>query len=114
MVDCELEDYDDAFAEYLRLREIRMKDAKASQPTPKASDSKQDYEQKKRENAERRSLEKKKERALIKIAELEAETERLDEELFGSAATDYVRAGEIDKRKAEIEEELLELYELVM
>jgi ATP-binding cassette subfamily F protein 3 len=114
MVDCELCDYDDAFAEYLRLREIRMRDAKALQPTPKASDSKQDYAQKKRENAERRSLEKKKERALTRIAELEAETERLDEELFGSAATDYVRAGEIDKRKADIEEELLELYELVM
>ena len=48
------------------------------------------------------------------IAELEAETERLDEELFGSAASDYVRAAEIDKRKSEIEEELLSLYELVM
>ena len=39
---------------------------------------------------------------------------RLDEELFGEAAADYVRAAEIDKRKTEIEEELLELYELVM
>ena len=54
------------------------------------------------------------ERAQIKISELEAETERLDNELFGSAATDYVRAAEIDRRKAEIEEELLLLYELVM
>ena len=43
----------------------------------------------------------------ISIAELEAE-------LFGSAATDFVRAAEIDKRRAEIDEELLSLYELVM
>ena len=78
------------------------------------SESKQSYEQRKRENAERRALEKKKERAEARIAELEAETERLDEELFGSAASDYVRAAEIDKRKSEIEEELLSLYELVM
>ena len=114
MVDCELEDYDDAFAEYLRLREIRRQDAQASRPLPKASESKQDYEQKKRENAQKRALEKKKERAEAKIKELEAEIERLDEELFGSAASDYVRAAEIDKRKNEIDEELLELYELVM
>jgi hypothetical protein len=40
--------------------------------------------------------------------------ERLDEELFGEAASDYVRAAEIDTRKSEIEDELLELYELVM
>ena len=40
--------------------------------------------------------------------------QKLDEELFGSAASDYVRAAEIDKRKNEIDDELLELYELVM
>ena len=49
-----------------------------------------------------------------KITELEAEMERLDEELFGEAATNYVRAAEIDQRKNEIEEELLLLYEIVM
>jgi len=116
MVDCELEDYDDAFAEYLRLREIRLRDAAPLAPkaSAAASSSKLDYEQKKREAAERRSLEKKKERAKKKIEELESEVEKLNEELFGSAATDYVRAAEIEKRKEEIDEELLELYELVM
>ena len=115
MLDCVLEESDDAFAEYLRLREIRLRDAAAAEvKIEKASDAKQDYEQKKRENAERRALEKKIERAKKKIEELEGELERLDEELFGEAASDYVRAAEIDKRKSEIEEELLELYELVM
>ena len=113
-LDCVLEDYDDAFAEYLRLREIRRSDEKKESPLQKSSDSKLDYEQKKRENAQRRAAEKKMERAHARIKELEAETERLDEELFGTAATDYVRAAEIDKRKNEIEEELLSLYELVM
>ncbi len=114
MVDCVLEDYDDAFAEYLRLRELRKREAVLTQPVSKNTDSKQDYEEKKRQNAERRALEKKIERAKAKIAELESEAERLDEELFGSAATDYVRAAEIDNRKNEIEEELLSLYEIVM
>ena len=113
MIDYALEEYDDAFTEYMRLR--TMREESLAQPTKeKKSDSKQEYEQNKKLAAERRAAEKKIERAKIKIAELEAETERLDEELFGSAASDYVRAAEIDKRKTEIEEELLELYELVM
>ncbi len=114
MLDCTLEDDDDAFSEYLRLREIRRQDAVKKAPVARSSDSKQSYEERKRENAERRALEKKKERAAEKIKQLENELEALDEELFGSAASDYIRAGEIDRRKNEIEEELLTLYELVM
>ena len=113
MFDYSLESYDDAFTEYMRLREMRRVAAEISAPV-KQSASKQDYEEKKRENAKRRSEEKKRERAEAKIAELEAELEALDMELFGEAASDYVRAAEIDTRKGEIEEELLELYELVM
>ena len=113
MLDYSLEDYDDAFTEYMRLRALRLESAMPA-AKEKKTDSKQEYEQNKRLAAERRSAEKKIERAKAKIEELEAETERLDEELFGPAASDYVRAAEIDKRKSEIEEELLELYELVM
>ncbi len=114
MLNYELEEYDDAFTEYMRLREIRKSDLAAARPAEKVSDSKQDYEEKKRQNAERRAAERRLERAKQRIAELEAETERLDAELFGSAASDYVRAAEIDTRKNEIEEELLSLYEIVM
>jgi ATP-binding cassette subfamily F protein 3 len=114
MIDTYLEDYDDAFAEYLRLRELCRIDEPKEKTDAKAQQSKESYEQKKRENAERRSLEKKKERAEKRIPELESELETLDRELFGSASSDYVRASEIEKRKSEIEEELLSLYELIM
>lgn len=115
LFDYSLEDYDEAYTEYMRLRELKKQsvleaEIKTAQPT----DSKLSYEERKRENALRRAEEKKRERAESKIAELEAEIEALDKELFGEAASDYVRAGEIDKRKSEIEEELLELYELIM
>ena len=113
MLDSELMDTDDAFAEYLRLREMRQ-ELRTDAPREKPQDSKEEYERKKRENAERRSEEKKRERAKEKIEKLEAELTELDEELFGKAAADYVRAAEIDKRKNEIEEELLTLYEIVM
>ncbi len=116
LLDYSLEDYDDAFGEYMRLRELkRLSDADTAKADSQAvTDSKQDYEQRKKENAKRRGEEKKKERAEVKIKELEAELERLEEELFGEAASDYLRAAEIDKRRTEIEEELLSLYEIVM
>ena len=114
MLDCYLEEGDEAFAEYLRLREIQKKNAETVAPVSKITDSKADYEEKKRQNAERRANEKKIERAKAKVEALEAELISLDEELFGSAASNYVRAAEIDARKSEIEEELLELYELIM
>ncbi len=114
MLDYPLESYDDAYAEYMRLREIRKADDSASRTTTAPSDAKADYESKKRENAQRRSNERKIERARLKIEELEAELEELDRELFGEAASDYMRASEIDARKSEIEDELLELYELVL
>ena len=114
LFDCNLEDYDDAYTEYMRQRELRKAASEAARPIEKVSDSKEDYEKRKKENAERRALEKKIERAKADIEKLEAELTSLDEELFTSAASDYVRAAEIDARKNEIEEKLLELYELVM
>lgn len=114
MLDYPLEEGDDAFAEYLRLREISRQHIEESRPVSKNADSKADYAEMKRRNAEKRQNERKIERATAKIAELEAELTALDEDLFGSAASDYVRAGEIERRKSEIEEELLGLYEIVM
>ncbi len=116
LVDYALEDCDDAYTEYIRIR-TAAKEAKllANQNAAKTeSSSKLDYEQRKRENAERRANEKKLRDAKVKIERLEAELTSLDEELFGSAATNYVRAAEIEERKSKIEEELLLLYELVM
>ncbi len=114
MIDYNLEEGDDAFAAYLELREKIKGDAAAAPAERSETQSKLDYEERKRENARRRAEEKRRERAEREVAELEAELSKLDEELFGSAATDYVRAAEIDKRKSEIEEKLLELYEIIM
>ena len=114
MIDYPLESYDDAFTEYMRIRETRNLMLAATKKTVGVTDAKADYEEKKREKAERRSEEKRRERANKRIGELEGELETLDKELFGEAASDYVRAAEIEERKNEIEEELLELYELVM
>ena len=114
MIDYPLESYDDAFTEYMRLRESRNLMLAAAKNTETVSEAKVDYEARKREKARARSEEKKKEKAEARIAELEDELSSLEEELFGEAATNYMRAAEIEQRKAEIEEELLELYEIIM
>ena len=114
MIDYPLESYDEAFTEYMRIRESRNLMLANAKKVTQATDSKAEYEEKKREKARARSEEKQRERAEKKIKELEAELEALDVELFGEAATNYQRAAEIEERKSEIEEELLELYELTM
>ena len=42
---------------------------------------------------------------------LEAELASVEEEMNGEAATDYKKIAELDKRKTEIEERLMEIYE---
>ena len=113
MIDYPLESYDDAFTEYMRIRESRnLMISEAKRPV--VSDAKAEYEEKKREKAKARSEEKRKERAEARIKELESELESLEAELFGEAASNYDRAAEIEERKAAIEEELLECYEIIM
>ena len=114
MIDYPLESYDDAFTEYMRIRESRNLMLATQKRTETVTDAKAEYEEKKREKARARSEEKKREKAEARIAQLEGELSALEEELFGEAASDYVRAAEIEERRAEIECELLELYELVM
>ena len=113
MLDCVLEDYDDAYAEYLALRE-RVRASVPVVEDKKSADGREAYEQKKRESRERRGEERRIERAKARIPKIEAELEALEEELFGEAASDYVRAAEIEEKKAALEAELMELYELTM
>ena len=114
MRDYELEDYDDAFNEYMRMRQIIKERNSQVAVSTKSQDSKSDYEERKRENAKKRNEERRIQKAKERIPELEKKLEMLDAELFGEAASDYVRAAEIDEEKTRIEEELLELYELVI
>ena len=114
MRDYELESYDDAFSEYMRMRQIIKERNATAGAIVKASDSKADYEERKREMAKKRAEERRVEKAKDRIPELERKLAELDEELFGEAASDYIRAAKIEEEKAKIEEELLELYELVM
>ena len=58
-----------------------------------------------------RKQQKRLERLQKEAETLEAEIDAITEELFGSAATDYLRAAELEAAKNEKEERLMEIYE---
>ena len=103
------------YSEFLEFKEARaaraQSQSKETAVGAPVQTGKAEYLARKQNAAEER-----RERARIarlkKEAEaLEAELSAIEEELFGSAASDYTRAAALDARKAEAEERLLEIYE---
>ena len=104
----------EAYDELCRERERRSAIASAlpeSAPAKAETGNKELYLQNKQNAAAARKEKRRLERLEAEAKELEAELERVDAEMMGDAATDYVRVAELDTRKNEIEERLLEIYE---
>jgi ATP-binding cassette subfamily F protein 3 len=119
--DYHIEKRGEAYTEYRRFMDARGQGA-ASRPTvmgtvavSSAGDaptaSKEAYQQAKATAAEARKKKNRIDKLHKEAQRLENEIEAIDEELCGSAATDYKRAAELDARKSECEEELLAVYE---
>ena len=82
--------------------------------TPQSSgelSNKEIYLQNKQNAAEQRKQKRRIERLESEARELECELDVIEKEMMGDAATDYKRVAELDNRKNEIEERLLEIYE---
>lgn len=97
--------------EYLFSPEAAMR-AAAELEQGILSEKENSYQQRKKEAAERRKGERQLAAWRKEIEELESELCAVTEELYGSAASDYMRAAELDDRKTVIEDRLLQLYEL--
>ena len=65
----------------------------------------------KQQAAEARKKENRLRRLKEECEQVEKRISEIDEELFGSAATDYMRAAELENEKNALEERLLEIYE---
>lgn len=76
--------------------------------------SKEDFIQTKKALSNQRKEERLRESYIKETHDIELETEKLRGELFGDAASDYIKAAEIQKRIDELEERLLWLYERTM
>ena len=118
--DYRVEHRGEAYTEYRTFMEARRSGVTArptvmgSNPTA-ASDtptaSKEAYQQAKATAAEARKKKNRIDKLHKEAERLEAKIEAIDEELNGSAASNYVRAAELDTRKGECEEELMAVYE---
>lgn len=110
MIDYRVEKVGQGFDEYLAFKKSRGVSA-ASAKTETVSVGKEVFLENKRNQSRERSELRRIERMKKEQAQLEEELDRVTEELYGSAATDYVRAAELEARKTEIEDRLMEIYE---
>lgn len=105
----------DGYEELCRERQRRAErgdgSAVAETSTEKPTTQKEQYLKSKQEAAEARKAKNRIERLTKEAEKLEAELEEIETEMNGDAAYDYVRLSELDERKTEIEERLLEIYE---
>ncbi len=117
--DRNINNYIGGYDDYNAAREIAKEELKQKKMNPAQAVTKESsglsnkelYLQRKKENAEARQAEKHKKQVLAEIEKLESELAEISEEMYGSASTDYMRVAELEERKNEIEERLMELYE---
>ena len=102
----------EGYEELLRERARREgKDSafKANEQT--VSTQKEQYLKSKQEAAEARKAKARIERLEKEAAKIEAELETIEAEMNGDAAYDYKKLAELDAKRTELEERLLEIYE---
>ena len=101
------------FREFTNARRERLMATQSVTDTQKASvgSGKEQYLKNKQNAAEERKKAARVRKLNAEMESLEAELEQIDAEMSGEAATDYKKLAELDNRKNEIEERLLEIYE---
>ncbi len=105
------EGYEELCRERKRMEE-RNGSPEAAVREVSESSQKEQYLNNKRAQAEARKAERRRERLGEEAKRIEAELETIEKEMNSEAiATDYVRLAELDTKKNELEERLLEIYE---
>ncbi|MBO7274404.1 MAG: hypothetical protein J6V22_06065, partial [Clostridia bacterium] len=104
-----------AFSEFetyknARIVEFEASDASIASATVQSS-NKEQYLKNKQATADARKRKNYFDKLQRECESIEGELAAIEEELFGSAAADYVRAAELDERKNALEERLMEIYE---
>ncbi len=105
-----MRDWRGGYEEYAENRIVREVEA-AKAEAEKQTAGKEEYLKRKQGAADRRKEAARQRKILSEIEKIEKEIDEITEALFGEAATDYVKAAELDERKTALEERLLELYE---
>ncbi len=102
----------DEYLEFIESRKLLAGNAtEALTKSAPISQSKEQYMQNKREQADVRKRQNRIRKLTEESERLEKRLDEISAELYGDAASDYVRAAELDKEKEETEEKLLLIYE---
>ena len=100
------------FEAYKTARVAEFEEKAVASPSQSAqSSNKEQYLKNKQATADARKRKNYLDKLRRECESIEAELAAIEEELFGSAAADYVRAAELDERKNALEERLMEIYE---
>ena len=100
-----------AYSEFTEFREGRVATISVEAEVPKMSANKEQYLKNKQDAAASRKEQARIKRLKEEALRLEARIEEIDAELYGSAATDYKKAAELEEEKSSAEERLMEIYE---
>ncbi len=105
----------ESYTEFRRYKELRIAErgerSETTEATVAVSSAKEQYLKNKQAAAEARRRRTRLEKLQQECAALEAELEAIEADLFGEAASDYLRAAALDARKTAAEERLMEIYE---
>ena len=116
--DYPLAESENPYATYLALsarsREAMNEAPKTAPEAAEKAERREEYEARRREAARRRADEKRIREAERRVPVIEARLDEIKSELFGEAASDYLRASELECEREALEEELLGLYELIL
>ena len=104
-------DFRGNYDEYLLYKQNRAAEVETfAKYEPAETSQKEEYIERKKKGAEIRRIEKRKAEVAREIKKLEQQLIDIDEELFGDAASDYVRAAELTDLKTTTEDRLMQLY----
>ena len=104
-------DFRGNYDEYLLYKQNRAAEVENfAKYEPAESTQKEEYIERKKKGAEIRRIEKRKAEVAREIKKLEQQLIDIDDELFGDAASDYIRAGELTDLKTTTEDRLMQLY----
>lgn len=101
----------EGYGELCRLRESREAETAAAPEAERMSANKEQYLKNKKLAADARKQANRLERLRREAEALEAELAETEHRLYGEAATDYKLVAELDARRQQIEDRLLEIYE---
>ncbi len=103
--------YRGSYDEYMAHLAARKSGKPVTAEVKEESVQKEEFEKRKLDGATRRRNEKRKVQIAREIGKLEEELIAIEEELFGDAASDYIRVSELTDRKITVEDLLMQLYE---